>query len=529
MAGRIARRISRASALVALVTAGLALTPITASGSAVVVSKTADTADGACDADCSLREAVIAANGLAGPDTITLLAGTFTLSVGAAGEDAAAEGDLDITDALTIIGAGASSTIVDGGKIDRVFDVDPLDIAPVFFASFVGMTIRNGDSGNDDGGGILGQEEVTLDRVVLTGNTGDNGGGIDMDGDVSLSMVDTTVSGNQSLVNSGGIDSDGTATVSHSSIVGNIAENDAGGIDLFGTATITDTTVSGNVAMGNDDVPPEGRGGGIEVRSDTTLTLTNSTVTGNSATADGAGLRIATGGGNSATLNNVTITGNVADSDTGGAPGDGGGISNPEGSVTVKNSVVAGNTDNSGGGPDCAGSVLSQGQFLLGNAAGCAYVAGTGDIVGQDAKLGPLADNGGPTQTHALLSGSPAIDAGGADCVATDQRGLPRKACDIGAYELAFCQKVVVNRVGSPDTDVLTGTPGSDGLLGFQGKDTLRGKAGKDGLCGGPGKDKLRGGGGNDRLDGGPGRDTCAGQAGKKDRARKCETEKAIP
>src|SRR5215216_4717200 len=87
------------------------------------VTKTADTAVGACDSDCSLREAIIAANAAPGADTITLPAGTFTLTRAGAGEDAAATGDLDIAGDLTIAGKGAGTTIIDGGGIDRVVDV----------------------------------------------------------------------------------------------------------------------------------------------------------------------------------------------------------------------------------------------------------------------------------------------------------------------------------------------------------------------------------------------------------------------
>ena len=150
--------------------------------------------------------------------------------------------------------------------------------------------------------------------------------------------------------------------------------------------------------------------------------------------------------------------------------------------------------------------------------------------------LGPLADNGGPTQTHALLSGSPAVGAGNATiareggpaCETTDQRGLPRNDCDIGAYELVLCGKVAVNRLGTDGKDVLNGTGAADGLLGLGGKDTLKGKGGKDALCGGPGKDTLKGGGGKDLLRGEGGKDTCIGQGGK-DKAKACEKTKKVP
>src|SRR5207248_1366560 len=108
--------------------------------------------------DCSLREAIQAANtdsaidactAGAGADTITVPAGTYTLSVAGIGEDANATGDLDITGMLIINGAGSSSTIVDGGAIDRVFDVHPTTV------QINGITIRNGDTSTATGGGIL--------------------------------------------------------------------------------------------------------------------------------------------------------------------------------------------------------------------------------------------------------------------------------------------------------------------------------------------------------------------------------------
>jgi len=298
-------------------------------------------------------------------------------------------------------------------------------------------------------------------------------------------------------------------------ISGNTATGSDGGLLNYGTATLTGVTITGNTA---------GTGsGGISADGPMT-TLTNVTISGNSASEDGGGLVAY----QPAVLNNVTITGNTANSD-GDTTGDGGGIFQ-EGSIppTVKNSIVAGNTVSGGGqGPDCFGTVTSGGHNLVGNTTGCTGVTAA-DITGVDPVLGPLADNGGPTLTHALLKGSPAIDAGGTDCAALDQRGLPRGACDIGAYELVLCSKVPVNRIGTEGNDSLTGTSGNDGILALGGKDKLRGKGGKDGLCGGPGKDILKGGGAKDRLNGGPGKDLCVGQAGR-DKATACEQEKSIP
>jgi hypothetical protein len=125
-----------------------------------------------------------------------------------------------------------------------------------------------------------------------------------------------------------------------------------------------------------------------------------------------------------------------------------GGISfHPEygGTFTIKNSIVAGNWA-AASGPDCKawGSISSAGYNLIGNNSDCSFSTTTGDIVGTSVnpvnpKLAPLQDNGGSTFTDALISGSPAIDAGNpATCLSTDQRGVARPVggkCDMGAYE----------------------------------------------------------------------------------------------
>ena len=134
------------------------------------------------DGDCSLREAIRAANtdvavdactAGSGADVITLPAGTYTLTIAGAGEDAAATGDLDITDDLTINGAPAVSTIIDGGGIDRVLEVHPGATVQVN-----GVTVRNGNPGGN-GGGIFNQGTLTLMESTVTNNTGASfGGGI---------------------------------------------------------------------------------------------------------------------------------------------------------------------------------------------------------------------------------------------------------------------------------------------------------------------------------------------------------------
>jgi parallel beta-helix repeat protein len=284
--------------------------------------------------------------------------------------------------------------------------------------------------------------------------------------------------------------------------------------------TMTDSLIANNRTA---DEPTNGVGGGLTLENSASASLTNVTISGNTAENEGGGIWHYSS--SSLVLNNVTITGNTADSLPGAA--DGGGIQVEAGSgpVTVRNSIVFGNTDASGGtAPDCDGAITSGGHNLIGTTAGCTFTSSTGDITGQDPKLGPLADNGGPTQTHALLASSPAIDAGnpaapgsgGEACAATDQRGVPRN-CDMGAYEVATCKGVTVNRVGTEGSDTLKGTSGEDGFLAGGGNDTASGGGGNDGMCGGGGNDKLKGQGGNDKLLGQGGKDLLAGGPGTKD------------
>jgi Ca2+-binding RTX toxin-like protein len=304
-------------------------------------------------------------------------------------------------------------------------------------------------------------------------------------------------------------------------VTGGRSQGRGGGLALDeGALTMTNVTVSGN------SDPDEG--GGLSLFG--TVTLTNVTVSGNSTADNAGGIFVADG---TTTLNNVTVSGNTADSD--GTGEDGGGVWVGFGAtLTLRNSLIAGNHDGSGGAdhvPDCfnGATLVSVGSTLIGSTAGCAYTAGSGDVVNVDPMLRSLSDNGGTTSTHALRPGSPAANAGnGATCAPMDQRGAPRSGgCDIGAYEVVFCRAVVVNRVGTALRDALVGTPGKDGFIGLDGNDLLKGRGGQDALCGGSGKDKLRGGGGQDRLDGGSGRDLCVGQAGV-DRAKGCERRQSI-
>lgn len=367
------------------------------------------------------------------------------------------------------------------------------------------ITIPDGDyelaiAGRNEQGGAAGDLDITTPVAIEhrgTGQAAVDGKGLDRVFDVD-GAVGTAVQISALVIRGGHAAGPPDAT----------ATGAGGGILVSGGAlTLRRSTLTGNTA--------DSWGGGIETRFGTTTNLVNTTVSGNRARRDGGG---ADNTGGVMSLINTTVTANAADSE-GNFPG-GGGIGNfGGGTTTIRNSIVAGNTDRRGLSPDCyssGGTLGSQGQALIGSLAGCAFSSSTGDVTGVDPKLGPLADNGGPTPTHALLRGSPALGKGGS-CEQDDQRGVPRTAggaCDIGAYELVRCHRRVVDRVGSDGDDVLAGTPKADAFLLLAGRDRAFGRGGGDRFCAGAGHDRLYGGSGRDRVYGDTGKDRLSGGGG---------------
>lgn len=418
---------------------GLALSAgRTAAAASIAVTTTAD--ELGTGAACSLREAIRAANtdaafggcdAGAGADTIVLSAGTYTLVRAGADEDDTATGDLDVhTGDLTVTGAG--NPVIDGNGAttgDRVFEV-----RGAVALALVGVRVLNGRIPTAPGGGVLTATGSTLSLVdvEISGCTADVGAGVASNG--TLDLVRVTVDGNTATSEGGGVDvMAGGGTITDSTITANAAGT-GGGIGANAPLVLNRTLVAANTA----DV-----GGGIA--NNTTLTLRNVTLSGNRARGNGGGLH------NLFThidFRNVTIAANVADDD-GDGTGDGGGIYNfgdlvP--TLDLRNTLVGDNVDRGGEAPDCYGYVNSMGHNLIESTTGCSPSAGTGDVTGMDAALGALADNGGVTRTHALGSGSPAIEAGdpgtpgtgGNACEATDQRQATRPVdtvCDVGAFE----------------------------------------------------------------------------------------------
>jgi predicted outer membrane repeat protein len=317
--------------------------------------------------------------------------------------------------------------------------------------------------------------------------------------DVTISGL--TVSGAHINYSAGAVVSTGDVdlTLSRVTISGNSAVGVGGAIGVFyedGTLTVENSTISGNSA--GDD-------GGAIYAKDVDVSIRNSTISGNEAGSSGGAIYALNDGGNpSVEIRNSTISGNQAGDSFGGGGLYEGGILDTE----IRGSIIAGNSDGNGEAPDLDDGPWATSFSLIGDTTGPTIIDGGSNLLDLDPQLKPLKNNGGPTNTHALKTSSPARNSGPSDAPHQDQRGAPRKGQpDIGAYELTKCEGVIVNRVGTTGKDKLKGTKRKDGILGLGGNDKLSGKKGKDGLCGGQGKDKLKGGPGKDKLNGGPGKD----------------------
>jgi len=315
-------------------------------------------------------------------------------------------GPLVLSKNVTLDASDAPGVVLSGNGADRVFIIDAGTTA-----SLRRLIVANG-FGFDLAGGILNNGSLTLDECTVRDNrvgaaTNEfwkGGGGVYSGGGSTLVLRRSTVRGNTTqLVDGGGVYVflGATATIEASTLSGNTAGNVGGGIRSLGNVTITNTTLSGNTSVAWY--------GGAAFHTDGILELLNSTVTSNvSPPSAPAALFVGTFTAAGATLR-------------------------------MTNTIVAGNTSGCFAGFFGSGPVVlaSDGHNVASD--GTCNLTAAGDQPGTDPLLGPLASNGGPTATHALLDGSPAIDAASAArCPPTDQRGVarPRGAgCDVGAFE----------------------------------------------------------------------------------------------
>ena len=418
----------------------------------------------------SLREAIFATNNTSGSDTIAFdLGGVFATPQ----EILLTSGQFDITEDLTLDAPGAQLLTINAQLNSRIFSITAL----TGNYTFRGLTLTNGrTSGGEDGGAIRSATsgDVLIESSSITGNstTGNfaHGGGIYTNGNLTikdssitsnsttgtqsagggiyvlsdyLSLYDSTVSNNTTI----GVESSGGAiavpnssvTLTRSTISGNStagADAVGGGISAYYT-TLVGSTVSGNHTTGNS-----AHGGGIFGYQ---VTLYNSTVSGNSTSGDDSnGGGIATDDGGTVTLAQSTVTNNQTTNSNSSS----GGLYVANGGVTLAGSIVSANAA-VGGNPDvlASGSTLQANYSLIGT--GVTPSSGGNNVVTDSPLLAALTNNGGSTETHALLGGSPAINASDPSAVlgvgiyafvfdqrANDYGRLQGGRVDIGAFEV---------------------------------------------------------------------------------------------
>jgi len=364
-------------------------------------------------------------------------------------------GELVVTDpfGLVITGNGANQTIIDGKGASRVFKVVGGDIEFNDLTIRNGFTVKNGGAILVDGGGNL-----VINGSIITDNIASNsGGGIWAGSGSTIQLNDVTISNNKVGHEGGGIRSIGKAVILNKSrILNNKAKDEGGGISFSfipGSVIINDSTVANNTA--------DFDGGGIQANGN--VIVKNSTLSNNTSLYSGGGIVAYFG---SITLENSTVSGNIAKDGGGIFAGNGGvirnstiafneamnggGIFRSGGTISIGNSIIAKNQSNisSDLGSGTLGiGYVNDGYNLIGNNSGftTTFINGVnGTIVGVDPLLGPLANNGGVTKTHALLMGSPAFNKGNNGLIPSgfteDQRGsgfsrIAFTTVDIGAFE----------------------------------------------------------------------------------------------
>ncbi len=431
------------------------------------VTKTADTNDGICDTDCSLREAIIAANTLVGADVISLPTGNYQLTLAGRNEDFGATGDLDVSDDLVINGAGSDQSFIDGNELDRV-----IQVSEGINVSINNLAIVNGVSlFSNSGAGLYNQGNTTVTNVHFEGNiTDSNGGAIESRSATSNLTIDSSSFTNNCSFSGGALDSVGGLTIVNSVFNGNVPMLKAGIDCPNGDGAAIHVQDGSNATIDNSTfINNIGHVGAISGYFGT-LTILNTTIVNNQGLgglySQGAGgienqgyVSSIPGWGLIVTVENSTIANNVANQTGGGVFG----------RVDLVNTIVANNSAPVGS--DCSGFAglnepVSNGNNIIGNVAGCGIVLQPTDFVG-DPQLEVLATDNATGQSYlSLAATSPAIDAANnALCPATDQIGTVRPVdgdgngssdCDIGAYEYMVLVQADVCPVGCAFSTIQT-------------------------------------------------------------------------
>ena len=359
----------------------------------------------------------------------------LTLSDGKSASDGGAIDALD-HNTVAIVNSTVKDSAAAAGDAGAIFMGGPGNL------TVTNSTITNNSGGGDGGAIFIGAPaNVTVTKSTITNNSTSSGAGgaVFLSNPGSMTVTDSTFSGNHTSSGRGGaihLNHPGTLTINRSTFSGNYTSAGDGGAIQMNSDTATTLTATNSTFNGNH--ADAGNGGAIKMDRDTSTFLTNTTLANNIASGDGGAILLdanSTAGATARFLND-TIRGNQA----GAATGNGGGVrllDSPFNDVAFKNTIVSGNTASSG--INCSyvpPEIVSQGHNDE-QGTTCGFT-GPGDL-NADPKLGLLASNGGPTQTMALLAGSPAINGGTNNgCPATDQRGVARPQagiCDIGALE----------------------------------------------------------------------------------------------
>jgi hypothetical protein len=381
----------------------------------------------------TFREALNRANANAfATDTITFSAGVFT-----PGTQIILNSGYTVTDSVVINGPGLNNLEFNGGGAYRIFEISD-GSSTVIDVSMSNLKVSGGAVTSANGAGFLVTgEKLSLTNVEITSNnvnTAGNGGGISLTGTATLNLEGVRIIANSAAGNGGGIDGGpggSTITINNSTIANNTNGGNGPGISNGDVVmTITNSTISGNTSSS-----PTSVGGGIGHFAGK-ITIENSTISNNQA-GQGGGIGLQSWGDN-LSVRHSTITGNFAF----GAAGNGGGIARVSGSgaITIYSSAVTGNVGVAGPDVFSSGTVNVNYSAIFSN-LGFTLSGSSGNNLGfgVDAKLGLLANNGGPTETHLPAQGSPLYNAGPAMTpLLFDQRGQPRlqqTRVDIGSVE----------------------------------------------------------------------------------------------